>query len=603
MFLSKQTLKKAVKLLPIDFTKPWWQVAIDQKWLVAKLLFFGVPPQIFAHTIPFIIAYILKAPNMVEIALLFVVWVVLETSYAYSLQLNTQFQLQCIHSVYQNAHQHLLVIDPLYHIHRSSGTLIGKIERGARGYEDMLDAVTFQFFHTFLNLSVIIIATLFYAVWLSGVITCFFILIILVGYYLAHYHCLDWEKRFIQSDDTFRAHAVESLSQVQLIRTTFATDYMSHTLTKEIEHNMRVESGLWLSYTTAWWLLDMLYMSSFLALLGTLSWQIVHGTVSVTAALGLAIAYMQSTNSIRDVTKYFRVYMRSWTALKDLFESMANFGKQNYPVLGVADSIISSPPPPSIDIVADSVSFNYDTARIFNNHTMRIESSFNQANKLYGIIGPSGIGKTTLISILGGQLKPQAGMVRINDTNIYGVNDAMRRQLIALQSQIATNLRGTVKYNLLFGLPENHPYTDEHLLELLQHVGLLTILAMHKGLETMLGEGGLNLSGGQRQRLNFASLYLRALFYKPALILIDEPTSSLDELSERAITQMIVDLSKNAVTLVIAHRLKTVEHAIALIDLSLLPQDNNIVPYVPSDLLKHSDYYCQLVEGSIQLDG
>ena len=110
------------------------------------------------------------------------------------------------------------------------------------------------------------------------------------------------------------------------------------------------------------------------------------------------------------------------------------------------------------------------------------------------------------------------------------------------------------------------------------------------------------MSGGQRQRLSFAGLYIRAQFYKPLLILIDEPTSSLDEISEMEITRMIEELAEHSVTLVIAHRLKTIEHAIGIIDLSLLSEDKKITPYTPADLLERSNYYAQLMGGKLQLD-
>ena len=86
------------------------------------------------------------------------------------------------------------------------------------------------------------------------------------------------------------------------------------------------------------------------------------------------------------------------------------------------------------------------------------------------------------------------------------------------------------------------------------------------------------------------------------LILIDEPTSSLDEVSEAAITLMIEELAQSAMTLVIAHRLKTIEKAVGIIDLSLLAHEKNIIAYNPSMLLSHSLYYKQLVRGMVQLD-
>ena len=153
---------------------------------------------------------------------------------------------------------------------------------------------------------------------------------------------------------------------------------------------------------------------------------------------------------------------------------------------------------------------------------------------------------------------------------------------------------------MLFGI-EEHNFTDEYLTLVLERVGLWNIFQQIGGLDTFVGESGMNLSGGQRQRLNFANLYLRAIFYQPQVVLIDEPTSSLDEVSEQAITQMIIEIAQNAVTLVIAHRLKTLESAIAILDFSTLQESTNL-EFVPVKLLKKSSKYFQmLLQNKIEL--
>jgi ATP-binding cassette, subfamily B, bacterial len=228
----------------------------------------------------------------------------------------------------------------------------------------------------------------------------------------------------------------------------------------------------------------------------------------------------------------------------------------------------------------------------------------NNTNHLYGIIGPSGVGKTTLISILGGQLKPDKGQVLIDNQDIYDIYDHDRRQLIAYQMQTATNLRGNVRTNLIFGIYNQlgeELFDDKVLLELLKKVGLWKIFEEKDGLDTLIGEGGLNLSGGQRQRLNFASLYLRAKFYNPVLVLIDEPTSSLDEISEQAITALINELASLSIVLVVAHRLVTIANARGIIDMSnvtTLP----LTPLTKSELLQTSQYYQDLNNHKASLD-
>jgi ATP-binding cassette subfamily B protein len=132
-------------------------------------------------------------------------------------------------------------------------------------------------------------------------------------------------------------------------------------------------------------------------------------------------------------------------------------------------------------------------------------------------------------------------------------------------------------------------------------VGLWNIFQQIGGLDTFVGESGMNLSGGQRQRLNFANLYLRAIFYQPQVVLIDEPTSSLDDLSEQAITQMIIEIAQTAVTLVIAHRLKTLELAVAILDFSRLQESTNLEFVLVKQLKKSSKYFQELLQHKIEL--
>lgn len=253
-----------------------------------------------------------------------------------------------------------------------------------------------------------------------------------------------------------------------------------------------------------------------------------------------------------------------------------------------------------------NVSYSYfGKTKVFNNHNLFLANDSKSKRNLYGIIGPSGTGKTTIISILGGQLNPDKGRVLIDGQDIYQVGDKERRELIAIQMQTSSALRGELRYNLHFGLPHQfckRNYNDKFLQKLMVNVGLWDLFKGKEGLDTLIGEGGVNLSGGQRQRLNFAGLYLRAKFFGPSILLIDEPTSSLDEISEGAITKMILELAKDSLTLVVAHRLKTLDEAVAILDSSLFKKNKNLEFYTKSELKKHSRYYQELLEGKAVLE-
>lgn len=556
--------------------------------------------QVFTTVTPFLIAIIFESGRYAVCIGIFSLWLALDLLQIFVQRLNPKFQLQCIYSIYQNAHLYLLSVDPEYHVHRSSGAILGKIERAARGYEDLLDYITYEYTPLFVGLvtAVVIIATYSYAV--AGAIVGFILIMFGGAYFFAKHASIPWENGFIKSDDVFKATAVENLAQVQLIRSTFATDFRSEKLKENISENIKTEGVLWLSYYLVSSGLTLLYLCSLFILAMALVWQIDHQLIPVASALGLFLSYMQGTKSIVSSVKLFRRTIRCLAAIRDLFSFIPTFGKQQIPVFGTKVERVNRPE--TIEIKADNIVFDYGGGELFNNHSFVFSASKKQSNKLYGIIGPSGSGKSTLLSILGGQLKPISGRVLVDNIDIYQVDDGMRRQLIALQGQIATNMRGSVRSNLLLGLPENTHFTDKELLSLIEDVGLLSALDAYQGLETKIGEGGLNLSGGQRQRLNFAALFLRASYYDPDLILIDEPTSSLDEISEAKITAMLSKLALSAVTIVIAHRLKTVSQAAGLIDLSMLPEIQEIKAYSPQDLMLRSEYYRLLMQGTVALD-
>lgn len=591
-------MKNAIRLIPVDFTKPWWRIISDQKGLPVFVLISVILRDVFWALVPFLIAFVLESSSWQYFLSACALWLLSELNLVLQAPLVATFQLQCIHSVFYSAHQYLLTIDPQYHVKRSSGVLLAKIDRAARGYEELLDQATFEFAPLIIGIITMVIILSQYSIILVGAILFCLAGMVGYGYYFARFACQTWENAFIKTDDEVRGVAFENLAQVNLIRATFATDYMRNRLTQKISVNSAVEKDLWLSYSFVSRVLSLLYTASILILLGFFVYRIQNGLTSFPFAVGLILAYIQSTKQLIKILLPFRRYMRGYAAIKDLFESMVGFGKQTIPLWIKQE--------PEIDksgrtLVVQNVSFGYEGSTLFNAHSLNIQTAHNQSIMLYGIIGPSGVGKTTLLSILGGQLRPQAGTVTINSLDIYSVGDSTRRQLIAVQGQIAASIKGSIRHNLLFGLPENHGYSDEFLIDVLTRVGLQNILRDKEGLDTQLGEGALNISGGQRQRLNFAGLYLRACYYKPVLILVDEPTSSLDDISEQAVTSMICELASHSITLVIAHRLKTLRDAYGLIDLSLLPESKQIQVYSQDELQKHSEYFRRLQDGHIEL--
>jgi ATP-binding cassette subfamily B protein len=172
-------------------------------------------------------------------------------------------------------------------------------------------------------------------------------------------------------------------------------------------------------------------------------------------------------------------------------------------------------------------------------------------------VGPSGSGKTTLVKLLVGLYIPQKGEILYNDINRENIDFDVLRTQIGFVTQDTQLFAGTIRENLLFVNPSA---SDAEMMDVLRKASCNTLLARaDKGLDTLIGEGGVKVSGGEKQRLSIA----RALLRRPHLLIFDEATSSLDSLTEEEITNTIKDVSskKEQLTILIAHRLSTIMHA------------------------------------------
>ena len=172
-------------------------------------------------------------------------------------------------------------------------------------------------------------------------------------------------------------------------------------------------------------------------------------------------------------------------------------------------------------------------------------------------VGPSGSGKTTLVKLLVGLYTPQSGRILYNGEPSTEIDLERLREQIGFVTQDTQLFSGTIRENLLFVSPGA---TDADCLEVLHQAACDSLLARaDKGLDTLIGEGGVKVSGGEKQRLSIA----RALLRRPQLLLFDEATSSLDSLTEEGVTETIraVAAGRSVITLMIAHRLSTVFHA------------------------------------------
>jgi len=195
----------------------------------------------------------------------------------------------------------------------------------------------------------------------------------------------------------------------------------------------------------------------------------------------------------------------------------------------------------------NSINFKYNTGNdVIKNADLEILKGESIA-----VTGESGCGKSTLVDILIGIHKPNSGSIFIDDVKITNENIRSWRNKIGYIPQNIYLFDGTVADNVTFSAQ----YDEERLIKSLKMANIWSFLEKNNGINTMVGEGGIQLSGGQKQRIGIA----RAIYTNPDVLVLDEATSSLDNETEEKIMEEIYEISENKTLIIIAHRLSTVQ--------------------------------------------
>jgi ABC-type multidrug transport system fused ATPase/permease subunit len=203
------------------------------------------------------------------------------------------------------------------------------------------------------------------------------------------------------------------------------------------------------------------------------------------------------------------------------------------------------------EIVFDHVAFRYDSdAPVLRDVSFRVEPG-----QFVGVVGPTGSGKSTIISLIPRFYDPTAGSVKIDGVDIRDYRLQSLRQQFGFVLQDTVLFQGTVRENIAYGRPGA---TAEEIVEAAQLANAQEFIErMPYGYETIVGERGMTLSGGQRQRLGIA----RALLRNSPVLILDEPTAALDVEAEERVMEALARLMKGRTAIMIAHRLATLRAA------------------------------------------
>jgi ATP-binding cassette subfamily B protein len=281
-------------------------------------------------------------------------------------------------------------------------------------------------------------------------------------------------------------------------------------------------------------------------LLFLMMYLIFSGRISVGEFFSLFIYSFFIFGPLQELGNIINVYRETEVSLNN-FEKIMSTPKDKKPDHPIQVDKITK-------LEFDHVGFKHQSA---STNALNGISFCTNIGQTIAFVGPSGSGKTTLVKLLVGLYNAKSGDIKYNGVSSKDIDLDLLREKIGFVTQDTQLFSGTIRENLQFVRPGA---TDEECLRVLNQAACQNLLARaDKGLDTIIGEGGVKVSGGEKQRLSIA----RALLRNPDILVFDEATSSLDSLTEEEITATIRDVSDltEHITILIAHRLSTIRHA------------------------------------------
>jgi subfamily B ATP-binding cassette protein MsbA len=485
-----------------------------------------------------------------------------------------------MHDLRQTLYHHIQRLSLSYYDRNKTGDLISRVTIDVAAVQDLVSTVLLGMLVNILTLAGMI-AVMFYLNWNFTLIALSVTPILALEVY-RQTHRIKQATRAVRKKESEVVSVVqEALSSIRVVKAFASEDYEEKRLEKETRESIVMALRARAIKARLSPVVDVIVAAGTCIVL----WYGARLALSGELTAGALIVYLlylgKMYKPIRDLSKMTDTISKALVGVERIRE-----------VIETEEQVHDSPrarPAPRFkgEIEFDRITFDYTRDR-----PMLKEVSFHiMPGQFAAFVGPTGAGKTTIISLIPRFYTPRSGRVRIDGVDIQNFTMKSLRQQISFVLQETLLFHAPIWQNIAYGKPEA---TRDEIIRAAEFANAHEFIEqMPEGYETMVGERGVTLSGGQRQRIAIA----RAVIRDSPILILDEPTSGLDASSEKLVMDALGRLMEGRTSIVIAHHLETVKNA----DVIFVLENGTIIESgTHRELLSHGKLYAQLYEAQFQ---
>ena len=481
-----------------------------------------------------------------------------------------------IYTIRQDLYQHLQRLSLGYFETQRTGALMARLTQDVDSLETLITSDAVEVVADGLTF-VVVVSYLFYADWrLTVMILLTLPLIILLTRFFGNQMRSAYREAREQGAEV-NNHLQETLSNMKVIKACANEGYEVDRFSERNQENLTAKVRVAQLGSAFSPVIEFMNNLGFVIVLVYGAWEVMRGEITV-GELTAFIAYLGLVNQpAKKLSKLLTTIQKAATSCERIFETL-----DTEPEVKEKSDAVTLPPIEGT-LQFETVSFAYSTSnQVLENFSLTVSTG-----ETVALVGASGAGKSTIANLAVRFYDPQEGRITLDGYDLRDVTFNSLRRQIGIVSQETLLIYGTVWDNIAYGKPGVDHSAIEAAAKMANAHQFISELP--QGYDTVIGERGVKLSGGQRQRLAIA----RALVKDPRLLILDEATSSLDTESESLIQEALEKLMRDRSSLVIAHRLSTVQNAdrIVVIEAGKIIEQGS-----HSELMQQRDRYYQLYQ-------